>query len=198
MRLFIAVELPRPVLTAAADVSHALQARVATLAPAARLTWIPTDRMHLTIRFLGEVGTSQVRMLESAFAESLETPSFVVTLDRVGAFPARGPARVLWLGIGSGRSELVQLEREVSGRLKGLGVVGDNPPYTPHLTLARARDPRGLRLPGLLEDVAPAPSAVGLIDAITLFESRLSPKGPTYTALARTPLRPVQTSHTHL
>jgi 2'-5' RNA ligase len=50
------------------------------------------------------------------------------------------------------------------------------------------RDAQGLRLPAQLDGVA-RPGHSTFIDAITLFESRLSPKGPTYTPLRRTPLR---------
>ena len=190
MRLFVAVELPPPALIAAADLSRVLQRRVSALAPQARFTWIPADRMHLTIRFLGEVATTRLSPLEAALSAPFDTGVFTLTLGDPGAFPPRGAPRVLWLGIDEGRAELMRLEQEVSTRLEGLRIPREERPYRPHLTLARAREPHGLRVPALLDDLPSITPSGGLIDAITLFESRLSPRGPTYTPLRRLLLRP--------
>jgi RNA 2',3'-cyclic 3'-phosphodiesterase len=189
MRLFIAVELPPPVLLAAAHVSRLLQQRVLDLAPKARLTWVPIDRMHLTIRFLGEVDSARLGALESTFAAPFETPAFALSLGGAGAFPSRGAPRVLWLGVEHGLADLQRLEREVSGRLEVAGFPPDRRAFNPHLTLARVRTPQGLGLPALLDGVDP-PDGSGSVDAITLFESRLSPTDRTYTPLRRTSLRP--------
>ena len=65
----------------------------------------------------------------------------------------------------------------------------DQRPFNPHLTLARVRDAAGLRssaLVGPLDDLALGTTPV---DAITLFESRLSPKGATHVPLQRSALR---------
>jgi len=190
MRLFVAVELPPPVLTTAVESSRALQRRVSELAPAARFTWIPADRMHLTIRFIGEVATTSVSLLEAVLSAPFDTSAFTLTLGEPGAFPPRGTPRVLWLGIEQGQAELMRLEREVSTRLEGAGIQREERPYRPHLTLARAREPHGLRVAALLDDLPSAAPSGGLIDAITLFESRLSPQGPTYTPLRQMLLRP--------
>jgi 2'-5' RNA ligase len=188
MRLFLAVELPESAINAAAAVSAALRERVRTLAPAAKLTWIPPDRMHLTISFLGEVDPPRAAMLVEVLSLPFQTVRFTVTLDGVGAFPSRGAPRVLWLGFSKGLIELQQLEREVSARLEIAGFPREQRPYSPHLTLARVREPRGLR-PAVLDRIEVSSHAGGTIDAITLFESRLSPKGPTYTTLHRTLLQ---------
>ena len=190
MRLFIAVELSPAALLAAADVSGVLQRYVSIHAPRARVTWVPTDRMHLTIRFLGDVDEVKRGAIESALALPLDTAAFTLTLGGAGTFPLRGAPRVLWLGIEQGLTNLKGLEQEVSGRLEIAGVPRETHGFSPHLTLARVRDAQGLRLPASPDDVARPRHSGALIDAITLFESRLSPKGPTYAPLWRTPLRP--------
>jgi 2'-5' RNA ligase len=190
MRLFVAVELPPSALTMALELSRVLQRRVSELAPAARFTWIPAERMHLTIRFIGEVPVTRVSLMQAALSAPLDTGAFSLMLGEPGAFPPRGTPRVLWLGIEQGQAELMRLEREVSARLEGAGIQREERPYRPHLTLARAREPHGLRVPALLDDLPPSAPSGGLIDAITLFESRLSPQGPTYTPLRRMLLRP--------
>jgi len=74
----------------------------------------------------------------------------------------------------------------VSERLARAGIGAEERPYNPHLTLARVREAGGLRSVALLEGVGETTLGGTAVEAITLFESRLSPKGPTYVALQRT------------
>ena len=56
------------------------------------------------------------------------------------------------------------------------------------VTLARVRQPGGLRLDQLAADRAAVPGAMP-VDAITLYESRLLPGGPRYVPLRQARLR---------
>ena len=79
-------------------------------------------------------------------------------------------------------------ETDVSDRLAGCGVPRKDRRYRPHLTLARVRDAADLRAGMLLNGLIDRAFGRTLVDAITLFESRLSPRGPTYVPRQRTPL----------
>jgi 2'-5' RNA ligase len=94
----------------------------------------------------------------------------------------------VWTGIERGRTELIETEREVAARLATLGIPPERRPYSPHLTLARIRDAAGLRSTRLLDGFADRPVGTTRIDAITLFQSTLSPRGAVYVPLVRTPL----------
>jgi 2'-5' RNA ligase len=190
MRLFVAVELPDAVVNAAAAASARVRDRVRGQAPRARITWVEHDRMHLTLRFLGEVDPGMAKRVQEVLAPPLSTASVAVSVGALGVFPPRGAPRVIWIGLDRGADGLMSAEREITGRLEEVGIPPELRPFSPHLTLARVREPQGLRAGPLLEGITPS-GASGLVDAITLFESRLSPKGPAYTALQRTPLRRV-------
>jgi 2'-5' RNA ligase len=189
VRLFVAVELPPPARAAAAIASQILRERVIHDAPRARLTWVAADRMHITVRFLGETSPDSVNTIATSLAAPLNSARFTLALGDAGAFPARGAPRALWLAISDGGAGLRALEEEVSARLVRVGVPRESRPFSPHLTLARVRDPAGLPGARIVQGVTAPPHPGGLVDAITLFESRLSPKGPMYTALQHTPLR---------
>jgi len=88
MRMFIAVELPARALEVAADVSCAWRHHVSSIAPAAKLAWVPVERIHLTLRFLGNVTLSAATALVPAL-DGLETVAFDLSLGAPGAFPAR-------------------------------------------------------------------------------------------------------------
>jgi RNA 2',3'-cyclic 3'-phosphodiesterase len=189
MRLFIAVEIDPALARELARVAGELRARVYSRVPRARLTWVAEDRLHFTVRFIGEVDESRA----SAIARTLELPlpvaPFDLTMESIGTFPASGRPRVIWAGTREGGDQLAVIEREVSARLATLGIPPEEREYSPHLTLARVREGTSLRARDVLEGAPEGPIGTSRIDAITLFQSRLSPKGPTYVRLQRTPLR---------
>ena len=187
MRLFIGIELAPAVAAATLELIAQLQAASARLAPPSRISWVTPDRLHITVRFIGHVDDSRVDEIQDVLAPPFGLDVFDLTIAGVGTFPPKGSPRVVWAGLGRGRDQLVALEPMVSERLAQVRVPREGRPYNPHLTLARVRDAAGLRpapFVGSLGDIALGTMSV---DAITLFESRLSPKGPAYVGLARTP-----------
>jgi 2'-5' RNA ligase len=188
VRLFVAVEIGEMLAQGAAKLTEDLQRRANATAGRAKLTWIPADRMHLTIRFIGEVDDGKASMVRQALEPPLAVTPFNLTLCGAGTFPKGGTPRVVWLGVTDGREPLLRLERAIAARLAPLGIPEEDRAYSPHLTLARVRDPAGLKSARLLDGLTDRRIGTTLIDAITLFQSRLSPKGPTYTPMVRTPL----------
>jgi 2'-5' RNA ligase len=187
VRLFIAVEIDPHVAAAAAVLTGNLRRRAERLAPKARITWIPEERLHVTVRFIGQVDDTTAEAVRPVLAPHLTMPPFDLVIAGAGAFPATGAPRVIWAGLAAGESLRV-IEREVTERLKQAGVAAESRPYNPHVTLARVRDAAGLSSSRLLDGLADQVVGTTRVEAITLFESRLSPAGPTYVALQRTPL----------
>jgi RNA 2',3'-cyclic 3'-phosphodiesterase len=188
MRLFVAIEMNRSVEEAAREVIDDLRARVARLAPLARVTWSASERIHVTVRFIGEADEARVRDIRAALGPTIDAPVFDVAVEGVGAFPVKGAPRVFWAGLTGGRDGLLEVERAVSRRLETL-VPAEDRPYSPHLTLARVKEPAGLSRTALFEGLTTREFGKVHVDAITLFESRLSPKGATHVPLQRTALR---------
>jgi 2'-5' RNA ligase len=188
MRLFVGLEIDRRVAAAAADLVDELRRRAGRLAPRARITWATEDRFHITVRFIGAATEAKAGEIREALSERVDEPAFDLALAGTGAFPERGEPRVLWAGVARGTDALVRIEGAVSRRLAAAGIAPEARAYRPHLTLARVRDGAGLRTPVLLEGVRDRSLGVSHVEAITLFESRLSPTGPAYVALQRTQL----------
>jgi 2'-5' RNA ligase len=188
VRLFTGIELADAVRTRAAATVAELRQRVQENAPDARVTWISEERLHLTVRFIGEVGDPLAERIVNALRAPLPMAPFTIVFDALGAFPSRGSPRVIWIGVAEGHDAVVRAESAISDRLLALGIPREDRPYSPHLTLARVREPAGLRAATLFDGLSPRLGRTR-VDAITLFQSRLSPKGPTYVVLERTPLR---------
>jgi 2'-5' RNA ligase len=182
MRLFVAVDLPAPVHAWAAAAAATLRERLA--ASTSRISWVATDRLHVTLVFLGEVPDAAGEHAVARFATALDAPSFPMRLGGAGVFPAAGRPRVLWLGIEEGEGGLASAQRDVLARLDGVPFRRQDRPFAPHLTLARFKDG------GTGSDrraIASAPvgtSARAIVDHVTLYRSRLGRGGPDYTALA--------------
>jgi len=188
MRLFIAIEVGDAIAQEASRVIDTLRRRAAALAPSARITWITPQRMHLTVRFIGHVDDARAAAIVDAFREPVRVDPFELAIAGTGTFPPKGAPRVIWAGIAAGGDTSEVVERQVTMRVTALGVAPEERPYRPHLTLARVKAPAGLRAAALLEDLEQHVFGRVSVAAITLFESRLSPKGPTYVPLLRTPL----------
>jgi 2'-5' RNA ligase len=188
VRLFAAVEIGDMLRNRAAEISQELQRRAFVAAPRAKVAWVPADRMHVTIRFIGEVDGETASSVRRVLGVPIAIEPFALTLWGVGTFPKTGTPRVVWVGITEGREELLAIERELTERLTTLGVPEEDRAFSPHLTLARVREPAGLKVQRLVEGLTDQPMGTVRIDAITLFQSKLSPKGPAYTPLLHIPL----------
>jgi 2'-5' RNA ligase len=190
MRLFLAVDLDEPTRAIAAGAARTLAAHLDRARTNADLSWAAPEKLHLTLRFLGEVDDGQVDDLRVALAPALLTGGFVAGLAGAGAFPASGPPRVIWLGVKLGVTELAAVHREIEQRLVSVGFPAEGRPFTPHLTLARLRRPcsrsSGDAIRRLLQEADL--DARWHVDRVTLYESQLSPRGATYVPLAYTPL----------
>jgi RNA 2',3'-cyclic 3'-phosphodiesterase len=188
MRLFVAIEIDQAIVDAVAGTIDELKSRIERLAPRARITWATPDRLHITVKFIGNTHEQATHAIRTALAPTLDVPRFDLRVEGMGAFPPKGAPRVFWAGLTAGRNEALDVERHVSSRLGTLVPVEDRP-YSPHLTLARVKDPAGLSRAALFEGVSDRHFGTVHVDAITLFESRLSSKGATYVPLLRTALR---------
>lgn len=188
MRLFVAVETGPEVAAGVAPLVAELKRRAERLAPLARISWTAMERVHLTLRFIGEVPPSRAEAIGKALERGVPMLPFPVEVGGLAAFPARGPARVLWVGLSSGVESMVKLESLVSARLAEAGVPPDTRPFHPHVTLARVRDAAGLRIAPLFHGLTDATLGAVQVSSFTLFESRATPRGVEYVALVRSRL----------
>ena len=92
MRLFVAVEMNRSVEEAAREVIDDLRERVSRLAPRARITWTSPERLHVTVRFIGEADATRARRSVPRLAPTVDAAAFDVTVEGVGELSSEGSA----------------------------------------------------------------------------------------------------------
>ena len=175
MRLFVALAIPVPV----AQSIMLIQGGV----PGAR--WQMREQLHLTLRFIGEVGGRDAAMLDDALAE-IDAPGFTLQLHGVGQFGNKQP-HALWAGARPSEA-LAHLQRKVDAAIRRIGQPQDAHKFTAHVTLARLRNPDQSKMIEWLSHHALYTSPEFQIGAFQLYSSRLTSDGSVYTVEQEYPL----------
>lgn len=182
IRTFIAVPVPETVRRAAADV------RTRCAAIARDLRWVAAERIHLTLKFLGDVDPDQVAVIRRRLAETATAGPFRLAARGLGVFPTVKRPRVLWMGIAGDTAPLIAFARRLDAALADAGFPPEKRPFRAHLTLGRFKgrtDPR--QVADLL--VSAAPETVRFdADEMVFYQSDLTPSGAVHTPLAAFPL----------
>jgi 2'-5' RNA ligase len=160
-----------------------------SLAPDIRAAWERPEKLHLTLKFLGEIEQTHVPLLQAAAERAaMSLLPFVLSVEGAGAFPPRGPARVLWLGLKDATGSLALLQQRLEDESAVEGFPREARPFNPHVTIARLRRPTGARrLATLHEEKGFAPAQFSVRDLVVI-RSELGPGGSRYTELSRHPL----------
>jgi 2'-5' RNA ligase len=181
MRLFTGLDLSDTVV-------HTLDGLLDRLRPAARLKWSPPANLHVTIRFIGEWPEERLPDLRAALGGLPSHPPIPIHIRNLGFFPNPHSPRVFWAGV-EASPDLAALAAETNRALDPLGLKLEGRPFSPHLTLARIKEPVPLRK--LREAIAVLPSldfGSFSADRFFLYRSRQGPAGSRYTKLAEFPL----------
>jgi 2'-5' RNA ligase len=179
VRLFLALELP----AASRTELDALSRRLAT--SFRDWKWVPTDNLHLTLRFLGEVDAERDRAARPAWRRTAAAARPVrLRLRGLGSFPGRRRPSVLWVGLeeqGPAAGGLPHLAQALELAARAQGFAPQERAFRPHLTLARGT-PHGRQVAPSEPFESEHPFEVR---EVVLFQSRLGPGGAKYTALER-------------
>jgi 2'-5' RNA ligase len=155
------------------------------------IRWTPAERWHVTLAFLGDVDTSQViDVCRSASQIAEDVAPFEWRVKPLGAFPnARNP-RVVWLGVDDLEQRMMKLHEALAAAYRGLGLLADDRPFRPHVTVGRSV--RGRDVPAALQAYLADPprwdGPVEQVDSIQVLSSNLGRAGESYSVLAAVPL----------
>jgi 2'-5' RNA ligase len=180
MRLFTAIDIPE-------EIVRALDLLIAGLRPSARIKWSPASNLHVTTKFIGEWPETRLAELKDALAALPPRAPISIEVRDLGFFPNARAPRVFWAGVHA-PAELADLARSTEGALARLGVSVESRSFSPHLTLARIKEP--LPLGRLHDAIAALPSThfgAFIATGFHLYQSTLTPSGSVYTRVAEFP-----------
>lgn len=151
--------------------------------------WVAEENLHVTLRFLGTVEESAVPLVLRGAAEAVRhLDSYRLRLDVVRAVPRARSASLLWVAPSTGGEETVALAERLTEAVSFLDYEPQGHAFKPHVTLCRARRPRRADSRGLdaverILRTSDERSVCVSVREVTLFSSKLTPRGPVYEEL---------------
>ena len=183
MRLFTGIAIPQ-------DVQRNLARLIDHLRPHAHIKWSPPYNLHVTTKFIGEWPEPRLPELIDTLRALPGFPAFDVEIRSIGWFPNPHAPRVLWAAM-TAPPALSQLAAATDEALATLGIEREKKPFSPHLTLARIKEP--IPLGNLRKAIADLESVdFGSFHAANfhLYLSKPGPASSIYTQVAEFPLLP--------
>ncbi|HJQ78005.1 MAG TPA: RNA 2',3'-cyclic phosphodiesterase [Acidimicrobiia bacterium] len=125
------------------EIRVALSERIAAMRIPGKVA--PAENWHITLRFLDTIDQVTYERFLSGLEAVRHEFSFPVALDGFGAFANPRKATVFWAGVGRGALELAQLNEVLEDAAQAAGLLPEERPFHPHLTLSRIRPPADVR-----------------------------------------------------
>jgi 2'-5' RNA ligase len=186
MRCFIAISLPEEVRRRLEQIQRELKKFNADI------TWTRPEGIHLTLKFLGEVESNTLPQVKSVVEQAaLVEKKFRITTDKAGVFPHPHRPRVLWIGIKEGVEPSGRIASFLEEKLEPLGYPREERAFNPHLTLGRVRSSKNIEplMEYFFHQLNVEPMIIPA-EALSLYQSVLTPSGAEYQVLHRCPLLP--------
>lgn len=188
LRAFVAVEI-HPEIHSAIDIELA---PLREMLNSSLVRWVPTAKIHLTLKFLGDISQKNLEMLTQLLnPEVSKHEPFEIKVNGLGSFPNARQPRVIWIGI-QGPVRLLALQRGIEAAATTLGYPGDKRPFSPHLTIGRVKQnvnsAQVQKIREALDQTTLGVLGTAYVTEVHLFKSDLKPSGSVYTKLFSVPL----------
>lgn len=185
-RIFVAVDISDKARRKTAAYIESLRREFPNL----RVGWEKPEKLHLTMKFLGDTDENQLEKLKR-IAQNIagEIPKFNLRIAETGVFPSPRNARVLWIDVKDEKGSLAEINRILEAEGERIGFPRETRNFKPHLTIARLKEPRKsveLTERHLRNEIEPAEFEVA---EIVIYESRLQPAGSIYQKLTTVRLK---------
>jgi 2'-5' RNA ligase len=159
-----------------------VQGLVRTLGPECdeaghKVRWVHPGKVHLTLRFLGDVPVPLALSLEDALRPLSGIERFHIEYTGLGAFPDTSRPRVIWMGVSDPDGRLHALHARLSGILEQQGIPAEKRDYTPHITIGRVKRTGQEDLAPLLESCSREGFGEEVVAGIVFYRSILDPRG---------------------
>lgn len=181
-RLFVALKIPDEIK------KKIFELRNEILPDWGKYKWEKEDKIHLTLKFIGEVDDNKVRQISESLNFIENYFKFECRLSRFGFFFKRGTAKILWVGL-SAENTLYRLIEEINSTLEKLSIPGDKRKFNSHLTLMRLKEKDAYRFPVKVFEEFTIPEIKFSLDEAVLIKSELLPETSKYTELTKYKLK---------
>ena len=175
MRAFIAIEIPKEVRDYLFKIKDNFNRDLV------KVNWTAKSRIHLTLKFLGEVHEKLLLRLIEKLKE-IKFNDFELELENLEVFPNENHAKVLWVGV-KNFNKVIELQQDIEEKL--MDDFEKDKEFSAHITLGRVK---------VVKDNSKFKMAFRKIkivkhkfkvDSFSLIKSELSSAGPKYTTIEK-------------
>lgn len=185
-RIFTAIDIPEFERRSI----FGLMERLRSEFPDARAKWEKPEKLHLTLKFLGDIDDARLTKLVEAVEEtSKKIRPFRLQISGIsGVFPSARNARILWLGFVDETGALQKLNEILESECEKRGFAPEKRQFKAHLTIARFRQKTDESLVKQFLHSSRPPSPPFEISEITIYQSELLPRGSIYKIISKVKL----------
>lgn len=107
--------------------------------------WEPKDKLHVTLKFLGDVEEPVLKNLAEDLKYELSNfGQFEIRYKTLGCFPNIRLPRVVWVGAEDREKKIFALNKTIEAKAKMFNFENESNRFHPHVTLGRVKGSRGL------------------------------------------------------
>lgn len=172
-RLFIALEIADEAL------NQIISFRDSVYGTDSSVRWEPKEKLHITLKFLGDTEVNLINEIVEAIRKSVEKHSEIpLEFSKFGMFYRDKNPSILWLGI-KRNDALARFFSDIDNALSTIGFKKENRDFKPHLTILRIKGKENF---AKLEELTGKPGLDLKFNAkkIILFKSTLLKTGSVY------------------
>lgn len=175
-RLFIALDVSEDVQ------DEIIRMRDEIYGASEKVRWEAKNKLHLTLKFLGDVKVSKTNEITESLKNISSTHSdFKLSLSRFGLFYRNENPSILWVGLNDS-DELLSLVNKIENKFEQIGFQKEKRRFKSHITLLRLKGYEDLNKINKFKDYK-IDSNSFMANKITLMKSELTPKGSIYTPI---------------
>lgn len=182
-RIFVALNIPDEAKDLLFDI-------IKQLHPDKNLKWEKKEKIHLTLKFVGEIDDELLPeiMNDLEFLQEFNTQKLQLT--GFGFFFRFNEPKILWAGL-KFSDELKLIAERLDHYFTKFGIKKENREFKPHLTLLRIKNNPGDNFINKFKKSKFEPIDFQS-NTISLIKSELNPSGSAYTEIKKFNLRPLE------
>ncbi|WP_290664849.1 RNA 2',3'-cyclic phosphodiesterase [Ignavibacterium sp.] len=182
-RIFVALNIPDEAKDTLFDVVYKLH-------PEKNLKWEKKDKIHLTLKFVGEIDDNFLPGIINDLEFLQEYKSQKLRITGFGFFFRFKEPKILWAGL-KFTDELKSIAQRLDDYFTKFGIEKGNREFKPHLTLMRIKNNPGDNFINKFKNSKFEPIDFQS-NSISLIKSELNPSGSVYTEIKKYNLRPLE------
>jgi 2'-5' RNA ligase len=185
-RIFVAVDISEQARRRVAAYIESLQTEFRPV----RVGWDKPEKLHLTLKFLGETEENRLAELRKIVAKCAgEISNFKLRIGGTGIFPNERNARVLWIDATDETGSLARINTFLEAECEKIGFPKEKRGFVPHLTIGRVREPHGARNLAQKHRQNNFEPVEFEVSEIVIYESKLLPTGSVYSVVSKHALK---------